>query len=212
MAYFISKRAQEIQQASINRMIDDLEIRVQNVLAEQAQLMAASEDEKLITGQQSALQSLVARLRQVKATGRMSITLGPLESLKNTEYDFELSEGDSLHIPQRPNFVSVVGSVYSPNSFMYEYTLKLKEYLQKAGGPTKSADKDSIYLVKANGEILASATTKGMFSSFYDMNLMPGDTIVVPEDLNRVPALAYIRDISDIVFKIATTAGIIWAI
>ena len=211
-AYFISKRAQEIQQASINRMIDDLEIRVQNVLAEQAQLMAASEDEKLITGQQSALQSLVARLRQVKATGRMSITLGPLESLKNTEYDFELSEGDSLHIPQRPNFVSVVGSVYSPNSFMYENTLKLKEYLQKAGGPTKTADKDSIYLVKANGEILASATTKGMFSSFYDMNLMPGDTIVVPEDLNRVPALAYIRDISDIVFKIATTAGIIWAI
>ena len=174
--------------------------------------MAASEDEKLITGQQSALQSLVARLRQVKATGRMSITLGPLESLKNTEYDFELSEGDSLHIPQRPNFVSVVGSVYSPNSFMYENTLKLKEYLQKAGGPTKTADKDSIYLVKANGEILASATTKGMFSSFYDMNLMPGDTIVVPEDLNRVPALAYIRDISDIVFKIATTAGIIWAI
>jgi polysaccharide export outer membrane protein len=211
-AYFISLKAQEIQQKSINRMVDDLEIRVQNVLAEQAQIMAASEDEKLISGQQAALQNLVSRLRQVKATGRMSITLGPVASMKGTALDFELQEGDSLHIPQRPNFVSVVGSVYSPNSFMYEKTMKLGDYLQKAGGPSKTADKNAIYLIKANGEILASATAKGMFSNFYDLALMPGDTIVVPEDLYRIPAMAMIRDIADIVFKIATTAGIIWAI
>jgi protein involved in polysaccharide export with SLBB domain len=211
-AYFVSSRAQEIQQKSINRMVDDLEIRVQNVLAEQAKLMAASDDQKLISGQQSALQSLVARLRQVEATGRMSITLGPLDSLKSTAFDFELQEGDSLHVPQRPNFVSVVGSVYSPNSFMYEKTTKLGDYLDRAGGPAKTADKDAIYLFKANGEIIASATSKGLFNSFYDIVPMPGDTIVVPEDLDRVPAMAVIRDIADIVFKIATTAGIIFAI
>jgi hypothetical protein len=193
-------------------MVDDLEIRVQNVLAEQAKLMAASDDQKLISGQQSALQSLVARLRQVEATGRMSITLGPLDSLKSTAFDFELQEGDSLHVPQRPNFVSVVGSVYSPNSFMYEKTTRLGDYLDRAGGPAKTADKDAIYLFKANGEIIASATSKGLFNSFYDIVPMPGDTIVVPEDLDRVPAMAVIRDIADIVFKIATTAGIIFAI
>jgi len=211
-AYFVSSKAQEIQQTSIDRMVDDLEIRVQNVLAEQAQVLAASQDEKLISAQQSALQNLVSRLRQVKATGRMSITLGPLATLKDTAFDFELQEGDSLHIPQRPNFVSVVGSVYSPNSFMFEKTMKLGDYLDKAGGPSKTADKDAIYLFKANGEILASAATKGLFNNFYNLVLMPGDTIVVPEDLDRVPAMAVIRDIADIVFKIATTAGIIWAI
>jgi protein involved in polysaccharide export with SLBB domain len=142
----------------------------------------------------------------------MSITLGPVATLKDTPFDFKLQEGDSLHIPQRPNFVSVVGSVYSPSSFMFEKTLKLEDYLRRAGGPSKTADKDAIYLFKANGEILASAATRGLFNNFYDIIPMPGDTIVVPEDLDRVPAMAVIRDIADIVFKIATTAGIIFAI
>lgn len=42
--------------------------------------------------------------------------------------------------------------------------------------------------------------------------MMPGDTIVVPEDLERVPYLKLIHDISDIFFKVATTAGIAFAI
>ena len=121
-AYFIAKKAREIQQISIDRMVDDLEMRVQTVMAEQAQLL---EDEKSIAGQQSALQKLISRLRQVKATGRMSITVGPLASLKDTALDFELHEGDSLHLPQRPNFVSVVGSVYISKSYMYKANITL---------------------------------------------------------------------------------------
>lgn len=206
-AYFASSNAREIQQESIDRMVDDLELRVQNVIAEQSQL-----DQNIVSGQQAALQKLVARLRQVEATGRMSITLGPLASLKDTPFDFKLQKGDSLHIPQRPNFVSVVGSVYSPNSFMFKTDMTLAEYLEKAGGPTKTADDDSIYVIKANGEILASAQNKGMFNDFKDTRLMPGDTIVVPEDLERVPAFKVIQDVSDIIFKIATTAGIAFAI
>jgi hypothetical protein len=41
---------------------------------------------------------------------------------------------------------------------------------------------------------------------------MPGDTVVVPEDLERVPYLRLIQNISDIVFKIATTAGVAIAV
>ncbi len=46
------------------------------------------------------------------------------------------------------------------------------------------------------------------FSSFENYKPMPGDTIVVPENFERVPYLRLIKDISDIVFKIATTAGV----
>jgi polysaccharide export outer membrane protein len=207
-AYFISKKAQEIQQASINNMIDDLEMKMQSVIAEQA----ANVDQKTIGGYQLALQKLVDRLRQVKATGRMSITLGPLASIKDTAFDFELHEGDSLHIPQRPNFVSVVGSVYSPNSFMFKPIMTFRDYLKKSGGSTKTADKDSIYVIKANGEILASAQKSSMFNNYFNPVLMPGDTIVVPEDLDRVAALQLFKVVADIVFKIATTAGILFAI
>jgi hypothetical protein len=41
---------------------------------------------------------------------------------------------------------------------------------------------------------------------------MPGDTIVVPENLERLPYLRLVRDVSDIVFKIATTAGVAIAV
>ena len=170
------------------------------------------EGEQAISGQQTAIQQLISRLRQVKATGRMSITLGPLASIKDTPLDFELHEGESLHIPTRPNFVSVVGSVYISKSYMYKADMTVGDYLQKAGGPTKTADKKSIYVAKANGEILASAQSSGMFNNFENTVLMPGDTIVVPEDLDRIPTMRVIKDVADIVFKIATTAGIIWAI
>ena len=190
-------------------MVDDLEMRTQTVLAEQSKLL---EDEALVMGQQSALQNLISRLRKIEATGRMSITLGPLATLQDTVFDFELHEDDSLHIPQRPNFVSVVGSVYISKSFMFETNMNLEDYLQKAGGPTKTADKDSIYVVKANGEVIASAQTKRMFSNFYDTALMPGDTIVVPEDLERVPGWKVFSDVTEIVFKIAAIVGIVAAI
>ena len=208
-AYFTSFEAKIIQQASIDRMVDDLEMRTQTVLAEQAKLL---EDEQLAASQQSALQGLISRLRKVEATGRMSITLGPLATLKDTAFDFELHEGDSLHLPPRPNFVSVVGSVYISKSFMFNTNETLNDYLQKAGGPTKTADKGSMYVVKANGEVLASAQTKGMFNSFNDTVLMPGDTIVVPEDLERVPGWKVFKDVTEVIFKIAATVGIVAAI
>jgi len=37
---------------------------------------------------------------------------------------------------------------------------------------------------------------------------MPGDTLVVPENLERVPYLKLISELADIAFKIATTAGV----
>ena len=210
-AFFTSENAREIQQASIDKMIDDLEIRVQSVLAQQVHLMSTNTDAQP-EAEQQALTGLVARLRNIKANGRMNITLAPLASFKNSAFDFELHTGDALTIPKQPNFVSVVGSVYSANSFLYQTKYDLEDYLNQAGGPTKTADDDNIYVLKANGEVVAASQSNGMFRDFGSTPMMPGDTIVVPEDLERIPFLKYIHDISDIVFKVATTAGIAFAI
>ena len=210
-AFFTSENAREIQQSSIDKMIDDLEIKVQSVLAEQVHLMATSKDSQP-EAEQLALTDLVARLQTIKANGRMNITLAPLASFKNSAFDFQLRDGDSLTIPKQPNFVSVVGSVYSANSFLYQTKYDLKDYLNQAGGPTKTADNDNMYVLKANGEVIAASQNNGMFSTFGSTPMMPGDTIVVPEDLERIPFLKYVHDISDIIFKVATTAGIAFAI
>jgi protein involved in polysaccharide export with SLBB domain len=211
-AKYTTLRAKEIQQKSIDRLIQDLEIRAQQVISEQAQTAVSKEDAESAKAAQSSIQSLINRLKTIKAEGRVSIFLTDIKSFKGSKYDFELGDGDTLEIPKRPNFVAVVGSVYSPGAFLYEPNKPLKFYLQKSGGPTKTADEDYVYVLKANGEVVSKAQNSGIFTSFYSMKLMPGDTIVVPENLERIPYLRLVRDISDIVFKIATTAGIAMAV
>jgi protein involved in polysaccharide export with SLBB domain len=208
-AVFTSEQAKFIQQQGLDKMIDDLEVKTQSVLADQAQLVSTAED---VQAAQVTLTGLVARLRQVKAAGRINITLAPLSSFKDSTFDFEVRAGDSLHIPNSTNFVSVLGSVYSANSFLYNPNDTLVDYLNRAGGPTSTADADSIYIVKANGNVISARQANGLFHSFDNTKMMPGDSIIVPEDLDRIPYLRLIHDLSDIVFKIATTVGIAFAI
>jgi hypothetical protein len=67
-------------------------------------------------------------------------------------------------------------------------------------------------VVGADGEVRSRAQDGVSSRSFMNARLMPGDTIVVPEDLDRVPYLRLFKDLTDIVFKIATTAGVVYAI
>ncbi|MBU2550959.1 MAG: SLBB domain-containing protein [Proteobacteria bacterium] len=198
---FHSKVAQRIQQESIDRLVQELELRLSGTVNEMADTAAEAR------AYQEARKGFVARLRGIRAAGRVAIKLVDLSAFRGSRFDFELQDGDQLYIPTKPGFVSVQGSVYSPNSYLYQPGLKVEDYLQMAGGPTKTADADYTYVHKADGTILSAKGT-GFMSSFYGQELMPGDVIVVPEDLERVPYLKLVRDITDIVFKIAVTAGV----
>lgn len=209
---YYSTSAQRIQQQSLDQLIDDLQMRAETVLADQMQASGSASDAQAIAAGQSAIRRLVEKLRQVKATGRVALQISDLESLKNSPQNVVVESGDRLVVPKRPEFVTVVGSVYTPNSFLYQPQASLGDYLGKAGGPTQGADKKYMYVLKANGEVFARAQ-EGMFrDKFEDAMLMPGDTIVVPEKLDRVPYLMVTRDIADIMFKIATTAGVAMAL
>jgi len=207
-AKYTSKKAREIQQKSIDKMIDRLRLSIMQTTSEMAQTSLSEDDVKAAEVSGAATQGLIDQLTSIKAEGRISIRMADIISFKNSIYDFRLEHEDTIYIPPKPSFVSVVGSVYSPGSFLYEPNQNLKHYLSKSGGIAKSADEDYMYVLKANGEILSMSQNNNFFSKFMDNTIMPGDTIVVPEDLERVGYLKLISDISDIVFKIATTAGV----
>ena len=210
---YASEAAQQIQQKSIDNLIQQMEISAHRAISQQAQTAASEEAIEGTTEAGMALSQLLDKLKQIKAEGRITIKMDALEKFKDTKYDFVLENGDALYIPKKPNFVNVVGSVYSPNAYLFEDDMTIGYYLGKSGGPSKTADDDYIYLLKANGDVLSRVQTSGFFSdSFEDIPVMPGDTIVVPEDLERIPYLRLVKDISDIVFKIATTAGVVVAI
>ncbi len=211
-AGFTSPKARAIQQENIDRLVRELEMRSAQILSTQAGEDMDKEDAEEAKASGAGIQSLVARMKNVRATGRISIQLANLEAFKGSEYDFTVEHGDELFVPKKPNFVSVVGSVYSPSAFLFQPGLAVKAYLKKSGGPTKSADEKYIYVLKANGEVASMAQERTFGKRFMDLVLMPGDTIVVPEDMERIPSLRMFKDMTDIVFKIATTAGIAYAI
>jgi len=211
-ARFISPKAREIQQQSLDRMVRELEMWADKTLAEQAQSSMDPEETAGAREARLGIGKLLARLHEVKAEGRVAIVLASLEDFAGSEHDFALEDGDVLEVPAKPSFVSVVGSVYTPSSFLYQPEARLSDYLSKSGGPMQSADTRHMYVLKANGEVLSLAQAGMSSQRFKSLRLMPGDTIVVPEDLERVPYFRLFRGITDSLFKIATTAGIALAI
>lgn len=206
---YASKKAQEIQQKSIDAMVNQLELESYRVVNEQKSEALSGNDLDAAAMTQKTIDDMLAKMRAVKAKGRVTIQLADIDALRNTVYDFEMENGDSIDIPKRPNFVAVVGSVYAPSAYHYHSDKPLAYYLKRSGGPVKTADHKHIYLIKANGEVISKDQTTGLFATrFEDINLMPGDTIVVPENLDRISALRLITNLTDVVFKIASTAGI----
>lgn len=206
-ARYLSPKARVIQQESLDRLVRELEMYADRTVAKEGQTAMDAEEAQGLREARAGLQHLLASLREVKAEGRVAVALTELDTFAGSPQDFALEDGDSLDIPRKPSFVSVVGSVYTPSSFLYRPEAEVADYLALSGGPTQQADTSHMYLLKANGEVAAMAQS-GMGSRFGSLRPMPGDTLVVPEDFERVPYFRLFKGLADVLFKIATTAGI----
>ena len=86
--------------------------------------------------------------------------------------------------------------------------------MKLAGGYTENADKKKLYVFKADGTAVKPGGG-GLFLFGDDTyrtgkDLEPGDTIVVPEKLERIAWLREFKDITQILYQIAVTAGVIF--
>ena len=146
------------------------------VMSEQAQ---ASTQQSL---QQQRLQVLTA-LRSHPASGRLVINISSdISKWENTPADLEMRAGDTLVIPKRPNFVMISGQVYNPTAISYVPGRDVGWYLRKAGGATPYGDKKHIYVLRADGSVVAhgNSWTGG---NLMNLRLRPGDSVFVPEKI-----------------------------
>ena len=74
----------------------------------------------------------------------MIVHLDDISKLEINEKDFTLLNGDLLMIPESPRAVTVLGEVYNPVSIVAIPGKTVDYYLQKVGGPKKSADIGSL--------------------------------------------------------------------
>ena len=68
-------------------------------------------------------------------------------------FDIVLLDGDSLHVPEHPGVVQVLGAVNRPGFVQYIKKKSLADYIDNAGGYTLDADKKNISIVFANGDV-----------------------------------------------------------
>ena len=104
--------------------------------------------------------------------------------------------------------VTVQGEVLNSSSFIYEKDMDYNDYIEASGGYTSFADKRAVFVIRANGE----ATPIGANVFKGQAKIYPGDTIVVPRDLDQLEALPLIsmatKIISDIAFSAASLNAI----
>jgi len=212
----------EIQQ----KRMDEIIARTENDIAQkQSELASVASSKEELEATKSALEGLsksLERLKSVKAEGRVSLVLAPLEDLKKTSSDLELMGGDTLTVTQSPNAVMVLGEVYNPTTVIYSPGMQVSHYLKKAGGPTSEAEEDEMYVIRIDGTVESrNSTSFGMhwdndgkswsFGGFNSITLDAGDTLVVPQRLEKIAWMREIKDIAYIIGQIALTAGVVIA-
>lgn len=207
-AEFERESTRIIQQKRLDEAVDRMEQEVQRTAAGKA--VISKEDADIAKSVAEGQLSLVQRLRKVRATGRIVLELPPerrgaLASLP----DLRLEDGDRFFVPAEPSTISVVGTVYNANAFIYRSDKRLNDYLSQAGGSTKDADNSGVYLIRADGTVVSKRQSGNLFGGLERERLMPGDTIVVPENLDRFRLSKELKDWSQVFYQFALgVAGI----
>jgi polysaccharide biosynthesis/export protein len=201
-AEFTRESTKREQQQRLNEAIDRLELEAQRASIARSQGVVSPEEAQSLGAQAAAQGALIAKLRNVTATGRIVLGLPAAGANLNSVPELPLEDGDRLYVPPQPGTVSVFGAVYNQNAYLYETRQRVSHYLDLAGGPTKDADKGSIYLVRADGSVISSRQ-RGWFGTIKGEAMMPGDAVVVPESFDRFNLTKELKDWTQILYQLA---------
>lgn len=187
-----------------------------NLSKKQGELSAVATSKEELEATKASIEGLmksIAILREKKAEGRMVISLTNDDTFKNSEYNFKLMGGDVLEVPSDPKIVSVVGQVYNPTNFLHVSGDSVSDYLEKSGGFTRDAEESDVYILKADGSVVSRQASSGFlfFGRFMGKSLDSGDTIVVPQVIEKTAWMRDIKDITTIISQVAMTAGVLIA-
>jgi protein involved in polysaccharide export with SLBB domain len=110
-------------------------------------------------------------------------------------------------VPGVMQSVSVLGEVQTPSSLLFERGLRAKDYIALSGGTTRRADEKRTYVVKANGQVMLRPSRLMALMKHGDDELQPGDTIIVPADLEQVRPIPLWTSVSTIIYNLAVGAA-----
>jgi protein involved in polysaccharide export with SLBB domain len=167
-------------EAAVRRMEVQINSQVTTISQNQIeQTNSAFMDQALARAQKQTLE----RFRSLKASGRLALDL----DFANVQLpDLILEDGDVISIPHISNFVGVYGAVLAENSFLHKSSLKVVDYIEKAG-PLREADVNAALIIRADGTVVTNGANRSLWgnNSLMSSKVHPGDTIFIPEVLDR---------------------------
>lgn len=150
------------------------------------------------------VEDLLGDVQRSRPVGRMVVDLEAV--LNDGDYQaIRLQDGDSLTVPTIPQSVTVFGEVQFPTSHLHQASLTVDDYLERSGGPTRQADESRVYVVKADGSVMLPEESRWFGGR--SQKLEPGDTVIMPIDVDRLNQLELWTNVSQIVYQMALGAA-----
>jgi protein involved in polysaccharide export with SLBB domain len=190
---FFREEVRKEQAENLQRAADRLENQVRSEQSSQmANLAAMSPTEAAASaaqfeGQRRLAEERIARFRRLQPTGRIAFGLEPTERSFARLPQVTLQNGDRLVVPSKPAFVHVFGAVNVEASPLWRPNSRVKDYL-KLSGTTSDADIDNTFVLRVDGTVASTESQGWFFGKIGGLEVMPGDTIVVPEKLDKTTA------------------------
>ena len=200
-AVFLREAVAVSQKKAFSRSADQLENTIVDVITKNS-------IDQVTEFTLSPISVLINRLRNEDPLGRMVVNLDLLDLKTNPITNFTLEDGDSLFIPKRQDFVSIVGEVLNGTTVSFDPNLTVDQYIQLSGGLNDSADKDKIFIILPNGK--SQLVRRSLFAS--TNQILPGTTIVISRDSRPFDAINLTQIITPILADLATSAAAIAAI
>ena len=94
------------------------------------------------------------------------------------KFNVVLKSSDKIVVPRKDNTVEITGAVQQSSAVTYSNSLTTISAINRAGGFSENAKKNSVYVVYQNGNV-ASTKTFFIFNNY--PKLKPGAKIIVPE-------------------------------
>jgi polysaccharide export outer membrane protein len=197
-AEFTRESTRKDQQAHLDRLIQDLDRELKQQALQQSGATIADEDVARVKAEQESATGIVEHMRTIKATGRIVVPLDSEHADLAKLLEIPLEDGDVFMVPARPATVNVLGAVYNQNAFLHSDRLHVVDYLRAAGGATRGADKDKIFIIRADGSVVPRQGSGMFHQGFEAARLNPGDSLVVPNAFPKTPFLRGLRDWSQV--------------
>jgi protein involved in polysaccharide export with SLBB domain len=118
-----------------------------------------------------------------KSQELVAIEMNKILSMPGSPDDLILKDGDVLNIPELLQTVSIKGGVLFPVSVKFENNLSFADYVNRAGGYIRTADRKKAYIVQANGKV--EVVKNFLFIKKYPKVLAGAEVFIPVSDTER---------------------------